>query len=261
MMRYRSFGFSEQGEARSHNEDCFLRNEELGLFLLADGMGGPPSGETASRMALRVVEEFFIRSQDKNFKWPVKPRKELTLKQNRLRAAVLLANRRILEMTRADPSKKGMGTTLVGGVLEKNRLAAVNVGDSRLYRVRKGGITQITRDHSLVGEKRRRGMLTDEETRNHPQKHILTSALGANDRPKVDFYLSRTVPEDLYIACSDGVHNVLTDDDILAVVNSIGDRSLYKMGLSLVLKAKLAGGMDDMTVLILSFDPEEEKGA
>lgn len=260
-MKYNSFGFSERGEARSHNEDGFVRNHELGLFLVADGMGGAPSGETASSLALRYVEEFFIRSQNKDVKWPIKPRDDLTLEQNRLRAAVFLANRRIRDMARDDPSMKGMGTTLVGGMIEEDHLAAVNVGDSRLYRVRNNGITQITRDHSLVGEKMQQGMLTDEETRSHPHKHILTSALAVVERPKIDFYLTDILPGDLFIACSDGVHNVLADDEILVVVNSINDRSLYKMGLSLVLKAKLAGGMDDMTILILSFEYECEKGA
>lgn len=230
------------------------------MFLLADGMGGAPSGETASSLALRYVEEFFIRSQNKGIKWPISPRNNLTLEQNRLRAAVLLANRRIRHMARENPSIKGMGTTLVGGVVEQDHLAAVNVGDSRLYRVRNSEITQVTRDHSLVGEKMRRGMLTDEKTRNHPERHILTSALAAMERPKIDFYLPDILPEDLFIACSDGVHNVLANNEILAIVNSIDDRSLYKIGLSLVLKAKLAGGMDDMTVLILSFEPEEEMG-
>ena len=259
-MKYNSFGFTEQGEARSHNEDCFVRNHDLGLFLVADGMGGAPSGETASSLALRHVEEFFVQSQNKDVKWPITPRDDLTFGQNRLRAAVLLANKRIRSKARKDSSMKGMGTTLVGGLIEEDHLAAVNVGDSRLYCVRNNEITQITQDHSLVGEKKRRGMLTDEETRNHPQKHILTSALAAMERPKIDFYLPDILPEDLFIACSDGVHNVLADEEILAIVNSIDDRSLYKMGLSLVLKAKLAGGMDDMTVLILSFEPEQEKG-
>ncbi|MBW1944160.1 MAG: serine/threonine-protein phosphatase [Deltaproteobacteria bacterium] len=177
----------------------------------------------------------------------------------RLLAGVLLANRRIREMAREDTSMKGMGTTLVGGIVEQDHLATVNVGDSRLYRVRENKIGQITVDHSLVGEKRRNGTLTDEEAKRHPQKHILTSALGAAEKPKIDLYLPDILPGDVFIICSDGVHNSLEDDEILSVVCSIEDGSLYKMGLSLVLKAKLAGGLDDMTVLLLSFDHEEKK--
>lgn len=258
-MKYNSFGFSEAGKSRTHNEDSFLRNQELGLFLVADGMGGEAAGERASGLAVKYVEGFVTRSQEKTVKWPTKSRPDLTTEQNRLLAGALLANRRIREMAREDTSMKGMGTTLVGGIIEQDHLAIVNVGDSRLYRVRENKIGQITVDHSLVGEKRRNGTLTDEEAKRHPQKHILTSALGAAEKPKIDFYLPDILPGDVFILCSDGVTNSLEDDEILSVVCSIEDGSLYKMGLSLVLKAKLAGGLDDMTVLLLSFDHEEKK--
>ncbi len=258
-MKYNSFGFSEAGKSRIHNEDSFLRNHELGLFLVADGMGGEASGERASSLAVEQVEAFVARSRGKKLKWPKNPRPDLSTEQSRLLAGVLMANRRIRELARENPSMKGMGTTLVGGIIEKNHLATVNVGDSRLYRLRENAIEQITADHSVVGEKRRRGILTDKEAKRHPQKHILTSALGAAEQPKADFYLPDIRPKDVFLLCTDGVHTSITDDEILSAVCAIGDGSLYKMGLSLVLKAKLAGGLDDMTVLLLSFDHEEEE--
>ena len=139
-MKYNSFGFSEAGKSRTHNEDSFLRNQELGLFLVADGMGGEAAGERASGLAVKYVEEFITRSREKSVQWPTKSRPDLTTEQNRLLAGVLLANRRIREMAREDISMKGMGTTLVGGIIDQDHLATVNVGDSRLYRVRENKI-------------------------------------------------------------------------------------------------------------------------
>ena len=258
-MQYHSFGFSEAGKSRNHNEDSFLRNEELGLFLVADGMGGEASGERASHLAVNLVEKFVAHSRAKGFKWPTKPRPDLTTDQNRLLAGVAMANRRIRELARKNLSLKGMGTTLVGGIIEQDHIAVVNVGDSRFYRMRDNEIEQITRDHSLVGEQKRTGCITDEEAKTHPQKHILTSALGASEKPKIEFFRPGILPGDIFLLCSDGVHSPLADDEILSAVCAIEDGSLYKIGLSLVLKAKLAGGLDDMTVLLLSFDREEEK--
>jgi len=183
----------------------------------------------------------------------MKYRKDLTTEQNRLLAATRQANRRIIEEANNNPSMKGMGTTLVGAIIEDNHLAAVNVGDSRLYRIRDGGIRQITKDHTLVAEQQRAGKLTMEEARRHPQRHILTSALGISERPRIDLYRARVKSRDLYLICSDGLNDMLDDDKILGIIHSIPDKSLYKIGLSLVLQANLEGGFDNITVILLAF--------
>ena len=253
-MEFKSFGFSDPGRTRDHNEDSYLCNDEERLFLVADGMGGHASGETASQLAVSSVEEFFIRSRSEDIEWPITYNKGLSSEQNRLLAAVTLANRHILEQAKHDDSMKGMGTTLNGVTIEEDCLAIVNVGDSRLYRVRNEEIQQITHDHSLVGEQERKGLLTKEEARQHPQKHILTSALGIlKQKPKIDVSCTEIIEKDLYLICSDGLYNMLEDDEILTIIQSIGDGSLYKIGLSLVLKANLAGGLDNITVVLLSF--------
>lgn len=252
-MEFKSFGFSDIGKTHEHNEDTYLRNDNEGLFLVADGMGGHVSGDTASQLAVKCVEEFVTRSRLGNIDWPAEYRKDLTREQNRLLAATHLANHRILEMANKNPSMRGMGTTLLGVILEDNHLAVVNVGDSRLYRVRNGNIKQITQDHTLVGEQQRAGKLTKVEARKHPQRHILTSALGISERPRIDLFRAKVRLKDLYVICSDGLNDMLDDDEILTIVNSIKDRSLYKIGLSLVLKANLAGGLDNITVILLSF--------
>jgi len=254
MMEFKSFGFSDPGRARDHNEDSYLCNDEERLFLVADGMGGHASGETASQLAVSSVEEFVIRSRSEDIEWPIEYNKDLSPEQNRLLAAVTLANRRILELASQDDSTKGMGTTLSGVTIEEDYLAIVNVGDSRLYRVRNEEIEQITQDHSLVGEQEREGLLTKEEARQHPNRHILTSALGdINQKPKIDISRTEIIEKDLYLLCSDGLYNMLEDSEILTNIRSIGDGSLYKIGLSLVLKANLARGPDNITVVLLSF--------
>ncbi len=253
-MQFKSFGFSDPGRARDHNEDSYLCNDEERLFLVADGMGGHASGETASQLAVSSVEDFVVRSRSEDIEWPIKYNEDLSSEQNRLLAAVTLANRHILERANQDDSMKGMGTTLSGVTIEEEYLAIVNVGDSRLYRVRNEEFKQITQDHSLVGEQERKGLLTKEEARQHPKKHILTSALGdLKQKPKIDVSRTKIIEKDLYLLCSDGLYNMLEDGEILTIIKSIGDGSLYKIGLSLVLKANLAGGLDNITVVLLSF--------
>jgi serine/threonine protein phosphatase PrpC len=254
-MESNSFGFSDLGRTHDHNEDSFLCNKDEKLFLVADGMGGHVSGETASKLAIDSVEEFIINSRTKrDLEWPIEYREDLSLEQNRLLAATFFGNRRIREISKRDPSMKGMGTTLIGGVIDGDNLAVVNVGDSRLYRVRNKIIEQLTKDHTVVGEQEREGVFTKKEARRHPQKHILTSALGhLNSSSKIDIFITGIMPKDIYLICSDGLYTMIDDDKILEIINSIKDRSLYKIGLSLVLQANLAGGLDNITVILLSF--------
>jgi PPM family protein phosphatase len=253
-MEFKSFGFSDVGKVRNHNEDSYLCNTKERLFLVADGMGGQPSGETASQMAVRHIEEFIIRSRSKDIQWPKKERRDLTLEQHRLLAAMTSAHRRILEAAKQTPEMKGMGTTTVGVLIEGDHLAVANVGDSRLYRIRDNQIEQMTKDHSWVGEQVRKGMLTKEEARKHSRKHILTRALGIHEKPKMDLFLIDLQSKDLYLMCTDGLYQMLDEQSMISIIGSIEDKSLYKIGLSLVLQANLAGGSDNITVVLLSCD-------
>lgn len=256
-MEFKSFGFSDPGKVRNRNEDSFLCNEGEGLFLVADGMGGHASGEIASKLAIDIVEKFIIDSRKKNIKWPVEYNNELSLEQNRLLAGTFAGNLKIREVGTQNPSKEGMGTTLVGCLIDADNLVIVNVGDSRLYRIRDGEIKQVTRDQSLIGEWERKGELTREEARRHPKKHILTSALGyLSGSSDIDIINKEIARKDLYLICSDGLYNMMDDEKILSITNSIKDKSLYKMGLSLALHANLSGGHDNITVVLLYFDNE-----
>jgi len=253
MMKFTSFGFSEIGKSHTQNEDRYLRDEKQGLFLIADGMGGHVSGETASQLAIDCISDFVIRSRSGEVEWPALPQKDLTPEQKRLLAAVTLANQRITGLSGHSSVIRRMGTTLVGALTEGEHLAIVNVGDSRVYRIRSGQIAQITTDHSIVGEQQKSGLLSKEQARAHPQRNLLTSALGLGENPRMDVCRSDLSPGDLYLLCSDGLHAALPDEDILAIILSVPDRALYKIGLSLVLKASLAGGRDDTTVILIAF--------
>ncbi len=252
-MELQSFGFSDAGKRRDHNEDSYLCNDAERLYLVADGMGGHASGETASRMAVDCIEEFIGQSRMGPVSWPVKARKGLTPEQNRLYAGTFLANLRILQATKDRPELDGMGTTLTGLLVEEEHLAVTNVGDSRLYKIRDGELDQLTVDHTYVGEMVRKGRLTPEEARKHPQRHILTNALGIQGDIRIDVSRSDIMGDDLFLICSDGLYDMLEDKQIEGILRTHRENSLFKIGLSLVLEANLAGGLDNITVVLLLF--------
>ena len=254
-MQFAFFGTSDTGRHRKHNEDSYLCNPQEKLFLIADGIGGQAAGETASSLAIRNVEEFVVRSRVEDITWPIPYRKEFTLEQNSLLAGTTLANRKVRDLANQNPLMKGMGTTLVGVFIKGNQLAVLNIGDSRLYRIRAKEIEQITQDHTIAGEQEKMGLLTKEEASHHPQKHILTSALGieAAENLRMDLSLVDIEKKDLYLMCSDGLSDMLSDKEILAAINSSKKKSLEKMSLSLMQQANRAGGQDNITIILLSF--------
>lgn len=254
-MQFAFFGISDIGRHRKYNEDSYLCNPQEKLFLVADGIGGQAAGETASKLAIMNIEEFIVRSRAEDITWPIPYKTEFTLEQNSLLAGATLANRKLRELANKNPSLKGMGTTLVAVMIKGDQLAVLNIGDSRLYRVRAGEIEQITQDHTIAGEQEKLGLLTKEEACNHPQKHILTSALGieAAEDLRMDLSLIDIKKKDLYLMCSDGLNDMLSDKEILTAIDSSKKKSLEKMSLSLMQRANRAGGRDNITVILLSF--------
>jgi len=254
-MQFTYYGISDRGLFRTKNEDCYLCNPEQKLFLVADGIGGHPGGEIASKMAISNIEEFVTRSRSEDLTWPIPYRKELSLEQNRLLAAANSANQKIRGLASQNRSIEDMGTTLVGIIIEGNLLAVINIGDSRLYRIRDNHIEQITKDHTVAGAMESMGLLTKEEASSNPQKHILTSAIGIGHLAniKVDIFPVEIRAKDLFLLCSDGLYDMLDDAEILEALRSIRAESLEKAGISLIEKAKLAGGKDNITVILLLF--------
>jgi protein phosphatase len=228
---------TDTGRVRPANEDSFVARAPL--FAVADGMGGAQAGEVASRMAVEVLHEGLGGAGTDG-----------TVAE-RLRDQVLEANHRIHERAQSDSRNAGMGTTLTAAYVDERRLVVVHVGDSRLYRLREGVLERLTRDHSLVEELVRQGRLTPEEAAEHPQRSIITRALGPESEVAVDSEVLRVQDEDLFLVCSDGLTAMLSDERIGDVLNGpdAAEGALQAKVDALVDAANEAGGRDNLTVI------------
>jgi protein phosphatase len=257
-MQVRSFGISHRGLVRGLNEDRFLNVEKEGLFLVADGMGGLAKGDVASRIAVETIETFVTKSRREDITWPIKYQKQHSVEANRFLAAVSLANWKIYNEMLKSPRNTPMGTTLVGLLLDGERIILANVGDSRAYRIVNRRIEQLTEDHSLVMEEVKKGRITLEEARQHPQRHVISRALGIFDTPEVDITTLEIQDGELYLLCSDGLSDMLTDDEILSLVQSHERNALNDMGEALIHLANSHGGKDNITVVLVAFGEQGE---
>ena len=233
-MRFIVHGKTDKGLVRKENEDAFCIEKDLGLLAMADGMGGHASGEVASKMAIEILRESL--------------KKEGEPLPDRLSSGVRLANRMIYEAAQSQPQLNGMGTTLTALQLDGNRLSIAHVGDSRAYLIRGGVIEQITDDHTIVSEQVARGMMTREEAARSDMRNILSRALGV--APEVDVDMEElTVSEgDQLVLCSDGLSELISDDEILAEVRSSKRPELACN--ELVNLANQRGGEDNLTVIV-----------
>jgi len=254
-MHFAYYGTSDKGRVRTQNEDSYLCNPSQRLFLLADGIGGKAGGEVASKMAITNIEEFVIQSRSEDITWPIPYRTELSPEQNRLLAAAHAANNKILGYGNQNPSMKGMGTTLLGCIIEGNLLAIINIGDSRLYRIRDNHIQQITRDHTVARVMEGMGLLTKQQAFANPQKHLLTSALGIEPLAniQVDIVPAEIQAKDVFLLCSDGLYDMLSDEELLEAINSATASTLKKKSNTLIERANRAGGKDNLTVISVLF--------
>lgn len=252
-MQIEFFGISDRGLHRDHNEDSFLTNEEEGLYLVADGMGGLSKGEVASSIAVDSVNIFIKDSREKNMTLPLGPKEGYSVEENRLMAAIWKANWDIFAEFQKDESNNvGMGTTLVGLLQDENRFVTANVGDSRIYRFRGDELKQLSEDHSVVMEAVKRGDITPEEARTHPHKHIINRALGVYDTVDVDIVTYEVAVGDVYLLCSDGLSDMITDEEILMAYHPNRDGSLENIAGKMVEAAINAGGRDNITVLLVA---------
>ncbi len=244
-MILRAAASTHVGLRRRVNEDRYALAPDLGLYLVADGMGGHTAGQVASQLAaessLRAVETLQAGSVSLSEK---------------LRHAVDFANREIYSQARMQPELAGMGTTLVCLLAHEGRAALAHVGDSRAYLIRSGRIRQLTDDHSLVGELLRRREISEDAAREHPHRHVLTRALGVRKSVEPDLAEISPQPGDQFVMCSDGLTNHLLDEEIAAAVSSDGD--LQAACEALVDLANRRGGEDNTTVVIVRFEKEDE---
>jgi len=238
---------TDTGRQRQANEDSYYAKAPL--FAVADGMGGAQAGEVASRIAAGAFERG--------------PRNEAASAEGRLEEIAQQANRRIHQLAQEDSSRAGMGTTLTAALVEDDEVAFGHVGDSRAYLLRGGELKRLTKDHSLVEELRRQGRLTEEQAEEHPQRSIITRALGPEPDVNVDTMTFPARDGDVFLLCSDGLTTMVPDDEIRKIL--VSSRSLRNAVSRLVEAANRGGGRDNITAVafrLADADAQEsEEGA
>ena len=246
----RVYSATDVGQKRKMNQDyVFVSKDPVGnlpnLFVVADGMGGHNAGDFASSHAVQILVDEIRKDADFN---PIKV----------LRHAIETANMEILERAQQDEALKGMGTTMVVATIVGHYAHVANVGDSRLYLIQ-GQIRQVTRDHSLVQEMVRMGELKPEEARNHPDKNIITRALGAERTVDIDFFDLKMEPDSTILMCSDGLSNMVEDSKIEEIILDKTEE-LPRKGEELLEEANRNGGKDNIAVILVEpFTNEVDK--
>ena len=236
-----SAGRTDPGRVRRRNEDAFVLDPPL--FAVADGMGGAQAGEVASRLAAAAFREYHEADE--------------LAPDERLQAIIQEANRRIYERALADSDVSGMGTTVTSALLTGGKLTVGHVGDSRAYRIRNGELEQLTEDHSLVGDLMRSGRLTPEEADAHPQRSVITRALGTDPEVSIDTISVEAEPGDLFLLCSDGLTTMVADEEILGILAAAP--TLDDAARELVRAANTGGGEDNVTVVLFGVEGDESE--
>jgi protein phosphatase len=252
----RAYGLTDPGTTRTSNEDSLFVDETLGLFVVADGMGGHAAGEVASRLAVEAVEGFIRRSQsEQEFSWPYGIDATLSYESNRLRTAIGLANRRVFRAAESHDDYTGMGSTVVAALVSGRKLSVGNVGDSRLYLWSDSTLTLLTVDDTWIGMLRAHNTSLDPEVlARHPMRHVLTNVLGAREETAVRVTERELRAGDLLLLCSDGLHGPVPDDVIAAHLGAAGD--LAEAANRLVREALDRGGRDNVTALLVRLGGE-----
>lgn len=243
---------TDLGRVRENNEDkfeFFIAEDDATLasrgkvFLVCDGMGGHAAGQIASELACKTFIDVYLHH----------PSTEPT---TAMVSGVQAANRFVVDVGRAIPSRKGMGTTLSGLILLQDQAYAVQVGDSRIYRLREGELTMLTHDHTWVDEAIRAGMIRPEEAETHPYKHVLTRAIGTEGDVKPDVEVFDLLAGDVFLLCSDGLINHVPD---IAIAEVLHTKAPAEAAWALVSQALLGGGSDNTTVMIVRVDSVDPK--
>ncbi|MGE5278500.1 MAG: Stp1/IreP family PP2C-type Ser/Thr phosphatase [Acidobacteriota bacterium] len=244
-----AFGLTDVGRKRKHNEDAFALDLSDGLFVVADGMGGHAAGEVAARITVETIGEFIAATRQKEeATWPFKYNHSLDFNSNRLAIAIEKANERVMAAVAAQPWLKGMGTTVVAGLLNEKILSLAHVGDSRAYMFRGGKLQRLTDDHSWVHEQVAAGILTEDEAKSHPLKNVVTRALGGGPSVSPDLQEISFSARDRFLFCSDGLTTMMSDEEIeQAVADNEDPQQLCRV---LVDLANEKGGVDNITVVV-----------
>ena len=250
-MRITSCGITDVGVKRTNNEDNYLINDELNLFVVCDGMGGHAGGEFASAIAVNTVEEVLSDLETSPEIEAAREEGSVEVMRERLRYAIRLAGKRIFEKANAEPEYRGMGTTCLVLLVDGSNAFVAHVGDSRGYIVREGRIEQLTEDHSRVHERIRAGLLTPEQARHHKLKNIITRSLGYTEDVEIDIQVRALRRGDRFLLCSDGLSNLVEPAELGEAVRSMNPQEAAR---HLVQLACARGGDDNITAVITRVD-------
>ncbi|MGH9335018.1 MAG: Stp1/IreP family PP2C-type Ser/Thr phosphatase [Vicinamibacteria bacterium] len=252
-MMIESYGATDVGLRRKLNEDSLFVDNHIGLFVVADGMGGHNAGEIASRIAVETVSNFVQRSgAEEEITWPYGVDPKLSLNANRLLTAVMLANKRVWKEADQRQDYTGMGTTIVAALADDDVISFVSAGDSRAYRLRKDEFQQITVDDSWVQAAVDEGVLLPEEAESHPMKNIITKAIGAKENIDITVEEYSLENDDLFLLCSDGLHGMVPELRLCEIVKA-SNGSLEQLVRQLIETANQNGGKDNVTALALRY--------
>jgi len=248
-MRITSAGITNVGMKRQNNEDNYLINDEVGVYVCCDGMGGHAGGEYASQIAVTTVEEVLANIRDEGASEDSAAEDQIT--QEKIKYAIRLAGKRIYERAQADPEFRGMGTTAVILLFRRGMAYLAHVGDSRGYLLRGGQITQRTEDHSWVNEQIKAGLITAETAKHHRFRNIITRSLGFQEEVEIDTQVLKAEPGDMFLLCSDGLTNLVTEEEIRDMLIA---KSFQETLRDLVSLANERGGDDNITAVLARVD-------
>lgn len=243
----RAYGITDIGKTRTINQDSyaieFFEDSNIGIFLVCDGMGGVKGGEIASGIAVNTIMN--------ELRMSIRPKMSKTAVKNAVGRAIKLANSNIIERAKKDGALLGMGTTCVCAIADSNGVIVANVGDSRAYVVENEKIRQVSIDHSLVNDLVKAGEISPEEAVMHPQKNIITRALGVDNDVDIDYFHINIKEDMFFLMCTDGLTNEVSDIEICyEVLNDISEKETCE---GLVDIANRRGGHDNITIVLVAF--------
>ena len=240
---------TDTGMVRDHNEDAIGSNPDMGLMVLADGMGGYNAGEVASGIAVQTITDLAVEGASREERSDIDPSTGLMRQTIVLRDAIARANKVIYQTAQSQTQCEGMGTTLVASMFFDNKISIAHVGDSRAYRLREEKFEQLTMDHSLLQELVDRGFYSEEEAQRSTNRNYVTRALGVEPSVEVEVQEYEVLPGDIYLLCSDGLPDMVEDEDIHLTIRTF-NASLDVVGQQLVQLSNDHGGRDNVSIML-----------
>ncbi|HRP34548.1 MAG TPA: Stp1/IreP family PP2C-type Ser/Thr phosphatase [Gammaproteobacteria bacterium] len=247
--KIRYFEFTHTGRVREHNEDAVFADMDVGLMVLADGMGGYNAGEVAAELAIKTVVDMVRAGVERETRTSVDDSSGLMRQSIVLRNAIIRANKIIWQTAQTQPQCRGMGTTIVACLFHDDRVSIAHVGDSRVYRLRKNRFEQLTLDHSLMQELVDRGFFSHEEALRSANRNYVTRALGVEPTVDAEVQEETVKPDDVYVLCSDGLSDMVEEEDIHLTISTFS-ANLQTGGEQLIQLANANGGRDNVSVCL-----------